>query len=105
MARVGKIPDSQMEIHIEGTEGNIPHFHLQKKNGKPENCVCHIKLLEPEYLQDKDDPMNILSSKERKALNDYMHRHIALSESTNWKYCIDTWNIWNSSHPIDITKY
>lgn len=104
MARIGRLPESQLEIHIEGSEGNIPHFHLQKKNGKKENCICHIKLLSAEYLRDKDDPGNTLNSSEKKALNDYLHKNSAGLSVSNWEIILSKWNEMNPSHTVKIDR-
>lgn len=104
MARVGRLPDSQLEIHIEGSEGYIPHFHLQKKNGKKENCIYHIKLLANEYLRDKDDPGNTLTSSESKALNEYMHKNASGLKVTNWEVILSKWNEMNPAHQQVINK-
>ena len=104
MARIGKIPNSQFEIHIEGSEGNIPHFHLQKLNGKKENCICHIKLLASEYLRDSDDPGNILDTHERKALNDYMHKNSPGLEISNWAIILSRWNEANPKYAVKINQ-
>ena len=102
MSRFGKLPNSQLEIHIEGSEGNIPHFHVQVKNGKPENCICHVKFLSAEYLRDKDDPLKTLTKSEKKALNDYMHKQVFGGSFTNWESALAKWNEMNPSHAVKI---
>ena len=104
MARVGRLPNSQLEIHIEGSEGNIPHFHLQKKNGKKENCICHIKLLVSEYLRDKTVPGNVLTTNESKALDEYMHKNASGLKVTNWEIILSKWNEMNPAHQQIINK-
>ena len=51
MARVGKVPNSQYEIHIEGGEGFTPHMHICIKSGK--TVVLRISLLSNEYFREK----------------------------------------------------
>ena len=99
MARAGKIPNTQLEIHIEGGEGYIPHMHICKKNGK--DIILRICLLTNEYFREKDDKMNTLNTIERKELNNYLKKKILYRETTNWDYIVDTWNRYNSSHAIN----
>lgn len=99
MSRQGKIPHSQLEIHIEGGEGNIPHMHICKKTEK--NIVLRLKLLSNEYFREKDDVMNALSSSERKALNEYLMRKVPFSDDTEWVNIINAWNRFNPSHMVN----
>jgi hypothetical protein len=105
MARAGKLPDSKLEIHLEGSECSIPNFHIQVKNGKPENTICHIKLLANEYLRDKDDPMKTLNSNERIKLNDYLHKNLAGTNIMIWKVLLGRWNEMNPNHIYNIDNY
>lgn len=102
MARVGKIPDTTLEIHIKGGEGNIPHMHICKKSGK--NIVLRISLVKNEYFREKDDIKNTLNSSERKALDSYLKKIIPYRNTTQWDYIIDTWNQYNPSHIVNPKK-
>lgn len=99
MARFGKIPETQLEIHIESGEGYIPHMHICKKSGN--NIVLRIKLLTNEYFREKDDRNNTLSSSERKALNDYLNKKVQYSKMTNWQFLVLMWNQYNPAHTKD----
>lgn len=99
MARIGIIPKTKLEIHIEGGEGYIPHMHICKKSGK--NIVLRLKLTTNEYFREKDDVKNVLSAAERKALNKYLNQKVPFSEDTMWVDIVNRWNIFNSSHMIN----
>lgn len=104
MSRYGRLPDSQLEIHIEGSEGYIPHIHIQIKNGNKSSGICHIKLLTNEYLRDSDDPGKTLNSKERKKLDDYMKAYLPGTKITNWEVILGKWNEMNPSHIQAVNK-
>lgn len=100
MARFDRVPDTMFEIHIEGGEGYIPHMHICKKSGK--NVILRIKLLTNEYFREKDDKMNTLNQKERKALNSYLYRKIdKYSNLTQWQFLCMFWNRYNPEHQIN----
>lgn len=103
MARVGKIPKTTLEIHIEGGEGKIPHMHICKKSGK--NIVLRIKLLTNEYFREKDDVCNTFDRSERKALNDYLNTKVPFSTDTMWINVINSWNIFNPSNLVNYHNY
>lgn len=105
MARIGRIPQTKLEIHLEGSEGSIPHVHIQRINGQKRNGVCHLKLLINEYLRDKNDQMNILTTKERKALNEYMHGNLPGTDIQRWKSILGHWNEMNPGHVFNINEY
>lgn len=98
-ARFDRIPNSTLEIHIEGGEGNIPHIHICRKSGK--NIIVRLKLLSNEYFREKDDRMYTLNSSERKALNSFLNEKVPYVSLTKWQMLITTWNTFNSSHMVD----
>lgn len=103
MARVGKVPESQFEVHIEGKEGFIPHMHICRKSRKV--VVLRIKLLTNEYFREKDDRMNTLNSSEKKALNKYLTSPFNTEFNiSNWQHACMLWNQYNSAHQIKNIK-
>ena len=103
MARFGKVPDSQIEIHLEGSEGFIPHIHICKNNGK--NILCRVKLLSNEYLRESDDKRYRLSRAERKALNKYLHSSQPYSSLSRWESLIFMWNDFNPERAVNPKDY
>ena len=99
MVRVGKIPNSQLEIHVEGGEGFVPHIHICKKSGK--DIIVRVCIPENKYFREKDDRNYQLNSSERKALNNYLQRKIPYRDGTMWELLVDMWNIYNPSHMIN----
>lgn len=102
MARLGVIPKTKYEIHIEGGEGCVPHMHICKKTGK--NVILRLRLDRNEYFREKDDIKNTLNSSERKALNTYLSKTVPYSNNTEWVRIVHNWNEFNSSHMIDLNK-
>lgn len=102
MARLGKIPNSQLEINIEGNDEYVSHMHICSKSGK--NVVLRIKLASNEYFREKDDRMNTLNSSERKALNKYLAAKVPYRTGTRWDQVIDIWNTFNPAHMVDPNK-
>lgn len=99
MSRIGAIPDSTLEIHIESGEGYVPHMHICKKTGN--NIILRLEIIKNVYFREKDDRRNILNSKERKALQKYLMSTVPYRNTTNWDRIIDTWNTYNPSHMIN----
>lgn len=103
MARFGAVPKTKYEIHMEGGEGYSPHMHICIKSGK--NVVLRISLLKNEYFREKDDVLNTLNSKEKKALNDYLSSiYNAEFEITRWQALCMQWNEFNPAHQIKNIK-
>lgn len=99
MSRVGLIPDTTLEIHVEGGEGYVPHMHICKKTGN--NIILRLEITRNMYFREKDDRCNILNSRERKALQKYLSETIPYRNNTNWDYIVDTWNKYNPAHMIN----
>lgn len=103
MARVGKVPHTKYEIHIEGSEGYTPHMHICIKSGK--DVVLRIELLDNKYFREKDDKCNTLNTSERKALDEYLSELADKNyKINNWEYMCMTWNRYNPAHEIDLSK-
>ena len=102
MARVGVIPDSTLEIHIESGEGYIPHMHICKKTGK--TVVLRLEIMKNKYFREKDDKGNTLNARERKALQKYLSSTSPRNPSyTKWDYIVDTWDMYNPEHKIPLS--
>lgn len=99
MSRIGAIPDSTLEIHIESGEGYVPHIHICKKTGN--NIVLRLEITRNVYFREKDDKCNILNSKERKALQKYLSSTLPYRNTTNWDRIVDIWNMYNPAHMIN----
>jgi hypothetical protein len=103
MAKFGAVPSTKYEIHLEGSEGYIPHMHICVKTGK--NIVLRICLLTNKYFREKDDVCNTLNSKERKALDDHLNStYNAEFGITRWQALCMQWNERNPSHKIENIK-
>lgn len=103
MARFGAVPKTKYEIHLEGGEGNIPHMHICVKSGK--NVVLRVCILKNEYFREKDDKNNVLNSKEKKALNDYLNSmYNEEFNITRWQAICMQWNEYNPGHAISNIK-
>ena len=99
MSRIGSIPDSTLEIHIESGEGYVPHMHICKKTGN--NIILRLEITRNVYFREKDDKCNTLNAKERKALQKYLASTLPYRNTTNWDRIVDTWNMYNPAHMIN----
>ena len=99
MANIGSIDNKLVAIIRMNDPGNIPHFHIVDKATLGRDFHTCIKIEAPEYFhhEGKED---ILNSKQRKNLNDFLKNKNELGV-TNWKYLVTTWNINNSSKNVD----
>lgn len=99
MANIGSIDNKLVAIIRMNDPGNIPHFHIVDKATLGRDFHTCIKIETPEYFhhEGKED---ILNSKQRKNLNDFLKNKNELGV-TNWKYLVTTWNINNSSKNVD----
>ena len=104
MARVGFISQSPvLEIYVHTDDpGNIPHFHIRdyKKGGKSgtEFHTC-IEYQTNKYFHytGKED---VLNSKLRKMLCDFLKRTEEDEDESNWNILIKEWNRNNSNAKI-----
>ena len=98
MARIGNTSDN-IEIHIYGREGSVPHFHFYDKKTGRMGC---IRLDTAEYFQHgRGKYADKLNSKEIKNLIDFLkeqHKRLPIS---NWEYLIILWNDNNPNFEID----
>lgn len=98
MARIGNTSDN-IEIHIYGKEGHIPHFHFYDKKTNRMGC---IRLDKPEYFSHGKRYTDKLTSKEIKNLIDFLNEEHKALPITNWKYLVVLWNDNNPNYSIDI---
>ena len=99
-ASVGKhgFPDGlgECKLYVYGGERNIPHFHIESKDGK---FVCCVQIYEPYYFihPGKEGTLN---SAQRKELDKYLRSAyktpVGGVKITIWQMiCID----WNNANP------
>lgn len=109
MSRIGELPmrGSSFEIYVNTDDpGKIPHFHIRDKKDWTFFHTC-IKIASPEYFH-HDTKLDVLNSKEKKALDDFMHQPCKnrryqdkLANMTNWDLVCLLWDINNSDVEID----
>ena len=82
--------------------GNIPHFHIVDTSTRGEKFHTCIQIEKPEYFHHtgKED---ILSSKERKQLVDFLNKNDKWGEQ-NWIVLLKEWERNNSNISIDINQ-
>lgn len=101
MARIGNTSDN-IEIHIYGKEGNIPHFHFYDR--KDERMGC-IRIDKAEYFSHgKGKYADKLSAKEIYNLIEFLNSQHKRLPITNWQYLIILWNDNNPDFEIDMLK-
>ena len=99
MANVGDINSKLVAIIRMNDPGNIPYFHIVDKTTLGRDFHTCIKIESAEYFhhEGKED---ILNSKQRKNLNDFLKKDNEIGVS-NWKYLVTTWNINNSNKKVN----
>ena len=70
--------------------GNIPHFHIVDSSTRGEEFHTCIKIEKPEYFH-HTGKVDVLNSKERKSLVDFLKNPID-EDISNWEFLIMTWN-------------
>ena len=68
------------KVYVYGSEGQIPHFHIESEDGKFKSCVC---IYSNNYFTHGGKYTNQFSSKQRKEFNEWM--------SKNWNDIKDAW--------------
>ena len=82
--------------------GNIPHFHIVDTSTRGEKFHTCIRIEKPEYFHHTGKE-NILSSKERKQLVDFLNKNDKWGEQ-NWIVLLKEWERNNSNISIDINQ-
>ena len=100
--KIGDFPnDDSMSIHVQGGEGNIPHIHIMSRR----QILLRVRLKESKYQRDsyeKNGNGQTLNTKQRKALNKYMHDFVPGSTITNWERMVLSWNSQSAGNPAAI---
>lgn len=100
MARVGYL-NNKLEIYVNTNDGgNIPHFHIRDISTKGNVFHTCVQIEHNIYFHHTGKE-NILNSKERKLLNDFLKSNDKYGE-LNWKVLIKEWNRNNSNIEVDI---
>ena len=80
------------KIEVYSGEGQVPHFHLNSIDGKFESCIC---IYSPHYFDHGGKYKDILNSKCRKILDDWLRK--------DFEKGLSNWNIirisWETSNP------
>lgn len=99
MSRVGYIGELEVYVNTDDA-GNLPHFHLRDSSDWDRFHTC-ILIERAEYFlhQGKED---ILNSKQRKELQEFMESPVLLKKykhmvATNWDLICLLWDL-NNSH-------
>ena len=69
--------------------GNIPHFHIVDSSTRGEEFHTCIKIEKPEYFH-HTGKVDVLNSKERKSLVDFLKNPID-EDISNWEFLIMSW--------------
>ena len=95
------------KLHVEGSEGYIPHFHLKGKSCyfKTDECRTCINIKDAKYFH-HGVYMGVLNSKGKKILQKHLSAyHNDLNKNNNWNAVVFLWNSFNaddSKKHIDI---
>lgn len=99
MSRVGYT--SGLEIYVNTDDGgNLPHFHMRDKTDWNKFHTC-ILIEQPKYFL-HEGKENILNSKQRKELVEFMESQPSLTKyagkfATNWELICFLWDMNNSA--------
>ena len=87
--RFNTINIGECNIEVYSNEGPIPHFHISNLN-KTFNCC--IRIYENKYFSHGGKYRDILNSRQRKQLNDYL-KQISKDDKnkTVWEYIVKVW--------------
>lgn len=95
MARIGEfICGGLFLINVYSGEGSIPHFHVINSQTGEEGC---IRIDCAEYFSHGSKDM-ILNSKEKKALNQFLHSNSPYEEDEGKTYYMLIWEEWNRNN-------
>lgn len=101
MTRVGYL-NPKLEIYVNtNDEGNVPHFHIHDISTKGNEFHTCVQIEKKNMYFHHTGKENILNSKERKQLNDFLKTNDKYGE-LNWKVLIKELNRNNSNIEIDI---
>ena len=90
------------KIEVYSGEGQVPHFHLNSIDGKFKSCIC---IYSPHYFDHGGKYKDILNSKCRKVLDDWLRQPHKLAESiTIWKSIVLAWEDSNPRCRFDDKK-
>ena len=68
------------KVYVYGSEGQVPHFHIESEDGSFKSCVC---IYSNNYFAHGGKYKSQFNSKQRKEFNEWMNN--------NWKNIRDAW--------------
>lgn len=104
MARVG-ILDNKYDVLVYTDDmGLIPHIHIIDKGTNGQEFNCCVQLETNKYFQ-HGIHQDVLNSKGRKLLNDFMRQPCRNPKfKNNYEFAVDMWNANNSSTYVQIRE-
>lgn len=99
MAEIGRIYGYKINIYIYGSEGPIPHFHVENKEKNIKSCVC---ILEDKYFKHRiyKDGLDSKLVKWLKLFLSSPHKFFGKHGYTNWQIICAYWNDNNPDYMI-----
>lgn len=84
-------------IYVRGSEGPIPHVHIDAKDGSKKACMC---LFDSKFFSHGEP--NKYTKLDKKALKDFdtiMSKQNKKKNITNWEKAVEEWETSNASSP------
>ena len=97
MAQIGKFDKNKFTVYVRSDDaGNIPHFHIVDTHtlGAEFHTCVEIRTNRYFHHTGKED---ILNSKQRKALNEFLKDKHKNKSFSNWSWLLQLWNDGNNS--------
>lgn len=102
MARVGFINDYEIYV-MTNDPGKIPHFHIRDKETQGNKFHTCVRIETSEYFH-YPGKMDILNSKYRKELVQFLQSKHKSGKFSNWEYLILLWNDNNSNIEVSTSQ-